>query len=63
MDINLVRSLVTAAGFCCFLGIIFWAYSKAARKGFEEAAMLPFMDGEEMGSVPVTGQKSGGDAS
>ena len=63
MDINLVRSLVTAGGFCCFLAIIFWAYSKSAKKGFDEAAMLPFMDGEDMGATPVAGQKSGGEAS
>lgn len=58
MDINIVRSLVTAAGFCCFLAIIFWAYSKSAKKGFEEAAMLPFQDEDTPGAGPVPGLKT-----
>lgn len=53
MDINFMRSLITVGGFCCFLAIILWAYSKSARKGFEEAAMLPFQDEE------APGQESG----
>ncbi|NMG74535.1 cbb3-type cytochrome oxidase subunit 3 [Aromatoleum diolicum] len=44
MDINDFRSLFTVLGLTCFLGICFWAYSKSARAGFEEAALLPFTD-------------------
>ena len=48
MDINDLRSLVTVATFIAFLGIVLWAYSGKARRGFEEAARLPFdEDGAE----------------
>jgi cytochrome c oxidase cbb3-type subunit 4 len=47
MDINFLRIAVTVLGFVCFLGICIWAYSKHARKGFEEASMLPFTDEDE----------------
>lgn len=63
MDINLVRSLVTVGGFCCFLAITFWAYSKSAKKGFDEAAMLPFQDEDDTVSITVSGPKAGGEAS
>ena len=42
MDINDLRSLVTVIAFAAFLGIVWWAYSGASRRGFEEAARLPF---------------------
>ena len=48
MDVNILRIAVTVVGFACFLGICFWAYSRHARKGFDEAAMLPFTDEEDM---------------
>lgn len=44
MDINDLRSLFTVLGLFCFLSICFWAYSKRARAGFDEAALLPFTD-------------------
>ena len=44
MDINDFRSILTVLGLTCFLGICYWAYSKGARAGFEEAALLPFTD-------------------
>ncbi len=44
MDINDLRSLITVLSLICFLGICFWAYSRPARAGFEEAARLPFTD-------------------
>ncbi|MBK9217160.1 MAG: CcoQ/FixQ family Cbb3-type cytochrome c oxidase assembly chaperone [Uliginosibacterium sp.] len=44
MDINTLRSVLTALALGCFLAIAFWAYSKGARKGFDEAALLPFSD-------------------
>ncbi len=46
MELNDLRSFVTLAGFVCFLAIAAWAYSRGARKGFDEAAMLPFADDE-----------------
>ena len=44
MDINDFRSLITVAGFLCFLGICVWAYSKHSKAGFDEAARLPLTD-------------------
>lgn len=58
MDIDSFRSAVTAVSLVCFLGIVWWAYSKHARKGFEEAAMLPFEEDE----LPRPGAGSGSSA-
>jgi len=44
MDINDLRSIVTVLAFLSFVGIVWWAYGKGARKGFDEAANLPFAD-------------------
>ena len=44
MDINVFRSLITVAGFLCFLGICAWAYSKHSKAGFDEAARMPLTD-------------------
>jgi cytochrome c oxidase cbb3-type subunit 4 len=48
MDINTLRSVLTALALGCFLAIAFWAYSKGARKGFDEAARLPFSDDDDL---------------
>jgi len=51
MDINTLRVAVTVISFVTFIGIFLWAYSSGPRKGFAEAAQLPFLDGEsEQGS-------------
>ena len=42
MDINILRSLVTAFSFVLFVGILVWAYRPARKAGFDEAAQLPF---------------------
>lgn len=47
MDINDLRSLVTVLSFLCFIGICVWAYSRAAKPAFEEAARLPFLEDDE----------------
>ncbi|OGA21303.1 MAG: hypothetical protein A3I01_15965 [Betaproteobacteria bacterium RIFCSPLOWO2_02_FULL_65_24] len=44
MDIDMLRVLVTVASFATFIGIVLWAYSSGSRRGFEEAAALPFSD-------------------
>ncbi len=44
MDINLVRSIITVVCFVTFLGIVFWAYSPARARRFEDAAQLPFRE-------------------
>lgn len=44
MDLNLVRSLITALLFIVFIGIVLWAWSKGKREDFEAAARLPLED-------------------
>jgi cytochrome c oxidase cbb3-type subunit 4 len=51
MDINDLRSLVTVAGLLCFLGIVAWAYGKGSKKGFDEAANLPFAEHDDQGAA------------
>lgn len=51
MDINDLRSITTVMGLLCFLGIIAWAYGKSSKKGFEEAANLPFADNDDEGAA------------
>jgi cytochrome c oxidase cbb3-type subunit 4 len=47
MDLNDARAVLTLLGFLGFIGIVAWAYSKSARKGFKEASELPFADEKE----------------
>lgn len=42
MDVNTLRIVATLVCFGVFLGIAAWAYSKANRQRFDEAARLPF---------------------
>ena len=42
MDINILRSLVTAFSFVLFIGILVWAYRPERKGDFDEAAQLPF---------------------
>ena len=42
MDLNLLRSLVTALAFAMFVGLVWWAWSRQRSADFEEAARLPF---------------------
>ncbi len=51
MDINDLRSIVTVVGLLCFLGIVWWAYSKRSQQGFEEAANLPFAEHDDRDAV------------
>lgn len=44
MDINLMRSVITAVLFVVFIGIVLWAWSKGRRADFEAAARLPLDD-------------------
>jgi cytochrome c oxidase cbb3-type subunit 4 len=46
MDLNDLRTIITALSFVVFAGIVFWAYSSRQRARFDEAANLPFLDGE-----------------
>jgi cytochrome c oxidase cbb3-type subunit IV len=55
MDINDFRIVYTLVSFGVFVGIVAWAYSRGARRGFEEAARLPLVDdGIEPARVPAS---------
>ena len=44
MDVNLMRSVITAVLFVVFIGIVLWAWGKGRRADFEAAARLPLDD-------------------
>jgi cytochrome c oxidase cbb3-type subunit 4 len=44
MDINLLREAVTVLSFLGFMGIVAYAVSPNNRRGFEDAARVPFDD-------------------
>jgi cytochrome c oxidase cbb3-type subunit IV len=48
MDINDIRSIVTVLAFLSFIGIVLWAWSGKRKPGFEEAAYIPFDDGDNI---------------
>ena len=49
MDINDFRGLITGLLLLSNIGLCFWAYSSKRKKGFDEAANIPFAD-EHMNS-------------
>jgi cytochrome c oxidase cbb3-type subunit IV len=59
--LDLARSVLTALAMLSFLGIVAWAYSRPAQKGFEEAANLPFAD-EDEGEIRNSDTRNGGGA-
>jgi len=58
MDINDLRSITTVVSMLTFVGIVWWAYSKANRKGFDEAANLPFAGHDDDGATSGTSRPS-----
>ena len=48
MDINIVREAVTVISFIIFMGILVWAYGKGSKRNFDEAAMIPFEEHDEL---------------
>ncbi|MFT4940033.1 MAG: cytochrome c oxidase cbb3-type subunit 4 [Paraglaciecola sp.] len=44
MDYAVSGSIYTVLVFVCFIGIVFWAFSKKSKAGFDEAANLVFDD-------------------
>ena len=42
MEINTLRSLVMILGLILFIATVLWAWSSKSKKGFDEAANLPF---------------------
>lgn len=51
MDINTLRALATPIAFIAIIGIIVWTFSKGRKKGFDEAANLPFADEDDDAGV------------
>lgn len=47
MDVNALRIVVTLLSFIAFVGIVRWACSRKNAAAFDEAAQLPFQDGEQ----------------
>ena len=46
MDFVTLSSIMTVVAFATFVGIVLWAYSGKARRSFDEAARLPFVEDE-----------------
>lgn len=44
MDIHDLRGISTGVLLVTFIALIVWAYSRKQKKGFDEAANLPFAD-------------------
>lgn len=49
MDSGTLSGIVTVVFIVVFIGIVWWAYSKANRDGFEEAGRIPFDDDASQG--------------
>jgi len=46
MDINQLRIGITLLSLALFIGIVAWTVARSRRQAFDEAAQLPFQDGE-----------------
>lgn len=46
MEVNILRSLVTVISLVLFLALVAWTWSRSRKAAFDEAAQLPFVDGE-----------------
>lgn len=49
MDAGLLQGIWTVVALAAFAGIVAWAWSRRARKGFDEAARLPLEEDREPG--------------
>jgi len=56
MDVNDLRVAVTVVSMLVFIGIVAWAYSRKNRDSFDEAARLPFDDGESVTRANLGGR-------
>jgi len=48
MDINTIRAVGTVIAFLMFCGVVWWAYTPRRKQAFDEAANLPFADGDDV---------------
>ena len=46
MDLNDIRAGFTLFSLLIFIGIMVWTWNRQRQAGFEEAALLPFMESE-----------------
>lgn len=44
MDINTLRGVLAAVSLALFAGIVAWAWNRAQRTRFDDAAQIPFAD-------------------
>ncbi len=49
MDINVLRGAIAAVSLATFAGIVIWAWAPRRKRGFDEAANLPFADDDRTG--------------
>ena len=54
MDVIVLRSLTTLFMFLVFVGIVVWSLAARRRKGFDEAAQLPFLE-DPLDDLPAAG--------
>ena len=59
MDVIVLRSLTTLFMFLVFVAIVVWSLAARRRKGFDEAAQLPFLDNplDEVAAASPQGEK------
>lgn len=57
MDQGIIGSIYTVVVFVIFVGIVWWAFSKRSKKGFDEAANLIF-DKDEQEKIRQEQQES-----
>lgn len=56
-DINALRSVVTLVSLVLFVGLMVWTWSRRRQSAFDEAAQLPFLDGDSMSSTDTPDRK------
>ena len=50
MDVNDLRTAVTLVSLLTFVGLVGWVGLRRNRSGFDEAACIPFADGDGEGA-------------
>jgi cytochrome c oxidase cbb3-type subunit 4 len=45
-DVNTLRAAVTLVSFVLFIGLMVWTWNRRRQSAFDEAAQLPFLDGD-----------------
>jgi cytochrome c oxidase cbb3-type subunit IV len=51
MDINALRSFITLLSLAMFIGLMVWTWNRRQKRGFDEAAQLPFLDDDQVDST------------